>query len=154
MTQTILGDRIARGVPLALVCSAVVLDANGRLLLTKRADNGKWCLPGGHLESGETVSESIVREVKEETGLDVEILRITGVYSNPHRVLVYDDGNRAHVVALNFEVRILGGSLTVSDETTAFGWYSATDLAVLNVVDSHVERITDALAGSAETCVR
>lgn len=154
MTRIVFGDRIARDAPLALVCSAVLLDADQRVLLTRRADNGKWCLPGGHLEAGETVAEAIVREVKEETGLDCEVVRLIGVYSNPHRVLEYADGHRFHIVALNFEARVSGGNLTVSDETTEFGWYATTDLAELDIVESHLERIADALTDARTVHIR
>lgn len=154
MTRIVFGERITRGAQLALVCSAVVRDTEQRVLLTRRADNGKWCLPGGHLESGESVTEGIVREVKEETGLDVEVVRLTGVYSNPHRLLEYDDGHRFHVVALNFEVRIVAGSLTESDETTAFGWFNGTEIGTLDLVESHRERIADALGDACDAHVR
>lgn len=143
MTQTLFGDRIGRDVPLALVCSAAVLDSEGRVLLTRRTDNGKWCLPGGHLESGESVTEGIAREVKEETGLDVEVIRLVGVYSNPHRVLQYDDGARFHVVALHFEARIVSGQLTTSDETSEFMWCQDGAFEALDIVPSHIERIRD-----------
>lgn len=120
----------------------------------ERADNGRWCLPGGHLEAGESVTEGLVREVKEETGLDVEVVRLTGVYSTPHRVLEYADGSRFHVVALNFEARIVGGTLSVSDETSEFMWCPSVDITTLDIVASHVERIVDALAEQTASYVR
>jgi ADP-ribose pyrophosphatase YjhB (NUDIX family) len=95
-----------------------------------------------------------VREVKEETGLDVEIVRLTGVYSNPHRVLEYADGVRFHIVALTFEARIVGGTLAVSDEACEFMWCGGTEIEALDVVESHVERIEDALRGHVATFVR
>src|ERR1051325_4042675 len=62
--------------------SAVVLTPEG-LLLQRRSDNGLWGLPGGGVEPGESVSAAIVREVREETGLDVTPVRLVGVYSAP-----------------------------------------------------------------------
>jgi ADP-ribose pyrophosphatase YjhB (NUDIX family) len=63
--------------------AAVVLDGEGRILLQRRSDNGLWGLPGGSVEIGEAVRDAIKREVREETGLTVEVVRLIGVYSNP-----------------------------------------------------------------------
>ena len=99
------GDRIGGNGRLLLGCSATLFDERGdKVLLTRRADNGRWCLPGGAVEAGESVAEACEREVWEETGLRVQVARLLGVYSNPHRLLEYADGNRYHLVALNFEV--------------------------------------------------
>src|SRR4030095_12129429 len=59
----------------------VAIIDNGKILLTKREDFEVWCLPGGGVEEGETLAESAIREVKEETGLNVELTRLVGVYS-------------------------------------------------------------------------
>ena len=61
----------------------IVFDPRGNLLLHRRADNGRWALPGGAIETGETAAEAVVREVGEETGYVIEVLRIVGVYSDP-----------------------------------------------------------------------
>ena len=63
--------------------SAVVTDELGRILLIKRRDNELWALPGGGHDVGETIEQTAVREVKEETGLDVEVTAITGIYTDP-----------------------------------------------------------------------
>src|SRR5262245_3038067 len=72
--------------------SAVVADEAGELVLQRRADNGLWALPGGVVEVGESVAQAVVREVKEETGLDVEPVGLVGVYSDPRHVIAYADG--------------------------------------------------------------
>ena len=59
--------------------SAVVVDDAGRVLLHRRKDNDQWALPGGAVELGESVAECVVREVREETGLDVEVTGIVGI---------------------------------------------------------------------------
>ena len=105
MAKIIEGKRIGRLGRPALGCSATNFDPTGRkVLLTRRTDNGRWCLPGGRTESGESVVETCLRETLEETGLEVRMVRLLGVYSSPHRLVEYPDGNRYHVVALNFEV--------------------------------------------------
>ncbi len=116
------GDRVGRNGRLLLGCSATLFDDDhAKILLTRRADNQRWCLPGGAVEPGESVTEACEREIWEETGLRVQVVRLIGVYSNPHRLLEYADGNRYHLVSLNFEVASVAGQLQLSDETTAYG---------------------------------
>ncbi|WP_226905209.1 NUDIX hydrolase [Phycicoccus mangrovi] len=71
---------------------AIVRDEAGRLLLIHKTDNNLWALPGGGHEIGESISETVVREVKEETGYDVAVEAITGTYTNPRHIMAYDDG--------------------------------------------------------------
>jgi ADP-ribose pyrophosphatase YjhB (NUDIX family) len=149
------GDRIAALGSVLLGCSVVVMDTDrANLLLTRRTDNGRWCLPGGHLDAGESVTECAIRETKEETGLDVDVVRLVGVYSNPHRLLSYADGNRFHIIALNFEARVTGGELTLSDETTEFCWCDPGDVGKLDVMEHHLERIEDAFTDAIAPFVR
>ena len=68
--------------------AAVIHNGDGRILLQRRSDNGLWGLPGGSVEIGESVRDAIVREVREETGLTVEVLRLIGVYSDPRIQIV------------------------------------------------------------------
>ena len=79
--------------------SAVIFDRRGRLLLQQRSDGGQWGLPGGSVEIGESVSDAVRREVREETGLHVSVRRLIGVYSAPERQVVrYPDGHVWHYV--------------------------------------------------------
>src|ERR671937_1143499 len=109
MTQVLYGPRLGKEGKIRLGCSAAIFDAQGRILLTRRADNGRWCLPGGRMESGESVAEACEREVFEETGLIVRVKRLVGVYSHPDQLVVYPDENKAHVVALHFQAEVIGG---------------------------------------------
>lgn len=155
MLTILQGERIARTAEIFVGCSAVVFDGERRkVLLTRRADNGRWCLPGGHVEPGETVAEACIRELQEETGLQARIVRLIGVYSSPHFVLDYGERGRFQVVALNFEVEPVGGALGLSNETTAVGYFSAAEIAELDLLEHHHERIADAFAGQDATFVR
>src|SRR5436190_11343490 len=103
MAKVIYGERIGRTASLRTGCSAFILDPMGeRVLMTRRADNGQWCLPGGAMEAGESLSETCIREVWEETGLVVRIMRLVGVYSTPHRIVTYPDGNQWQIISHNF----------------------------------------------------
>lgn len=150
------GNRAAKDGAIRLGCSAAIFDdSRQRLLLTRRTDDHRWCLPGGGIDAGEAVAEAIVREVKEETGLDVEVTRLLGVYSNPHCLVVYPDGNRYHLVAVNFEARVIGGELlAVTSETEAARFVDQVEYQTLDVIEVHIPRITDAFAFTGQTFVR
>jgi ADP-ribose pyrophosphatase YjhB (NUDIX family) len=149
------GDRIGRLGQITFGCSALVLDDSGtKVLLTRRTDNGRWCLPGGRLDPGESAAETCVREVLEETGLEVEIVRLIGLYSNPHRLVEYADGNRRQIVAAHFLVRTIGGALQLSDETTAYGYFSRAEIAGMDVMEHHLERIDDSFAQQEAAFIR
>ena len=148
MSQVILGPRLGREGKLHLGCSATIFDANHeKVLLTQRTDNGRWCLPGGGMESGESAAEACEREVWEETGLKVRVTRLIGVYSNPDQLVIYPDGNKAFFVVLSFEAQIIEGELRLSDETTAFGYYSLQEMENMPMHGQHKQRVEDALLG-------
>ncbi len=143
-TQVLFGDRIGKEGLVRLGCSAVIYDyAHEKILLTQRTDNEQWCLPSGRHEAGESVAETCVREVFEETGARIKIIRITGVYSDPNKLVVYPDGNKVHIVALNFEAEIIDGEIGISDETLAWGFYSIEEARQLDMLAGHLERIED-----------
>lgn len=81
---------------------AVIFDERGRMLLQKRSDNKKWGLLGGHVELNESFKEGVIREVSEETGLEVIPYKLLGVYSNPKSRTVYPNGDTGRPVAVVF----------------------------------------------------
>ncbi len=97
----------------------VIFNRENQVLLQKRADVNLWGIPSGHVEPGETVEAAAVREVLEETGLKVKILRLIGVYSEPnYQVFQYPDGHVTHFVTCCFQAEVVGGDLTVSSPET------------------------------------
>lgn len=154
MTQVLYGPRLSKQGKIRLGCSAAILDENGRVLLTRRTDNGQWCLPGGRMESGESAAEACEREVFEETGLNVQVKRLVGVYSHPDQLVVYPDGNKAHVVALHFEAEITGGEPGLSNETTDFGYFTLEEIEGLEMLGRHKERIIDTLEKRVEALIK
>ena len=154
-TKVVHGERVARQGKLRLGCSAVLFgEARETVLLTRRADNGHWCLPGGMIDPGESVSEGCQREVFEETGLRVRVARLTGVYSNPNLLTVYPDGNKAHVIVLAFEVEQVGGELGLSDETTDARFFPVAEAIKMELFHGHAEHLRDALTGQDKPFVR
>ncbi|MFI5494637.1 NUDIX domain-containing protein [Actinoplanes sp. NPDC051859] len=99
--------------------SALVVDEQGRVLLQRRADSGNWALPGGAMDIGETLGECIVREVKEETGLDIVVTGLLGIYTDPAHVIAYADGEVRQEFNVTYLGRVVGGEISVSDESTA-----------------------------------
>jgi ADP-ribose pyrophosphatase YjhB (NUDIX family) len=148
MTQILYGPRLGREGELRVGCCAVIFDeAREKTLLTQRSDNGRWCLPGGRMEAGESAAEACEREVLEETGLTVRAKRLVGVYSNPDQLVVYPDGNEVFMVVLCFEAEIVDGAPGLSDETTAFGWFTPAEMESLPMHADHKSRVEDALRG-------
>lgn len=155
MVTIIQGERIGRTGELAVGCEAAIFDESGeRILIIRRRDNGQWCQPGGHIEPGESVAEACAREVKEETGLEVEVVRLVGIYSDPHRVAQYADGNRYHAIVLSFEARVVGGSLHDSDESSEMGFYTMEEIAAMDYMMPLFNRIEDAFARQEAAVIR
>lgn len=154
-TKVVHGKRVARQGKLRLGCSAVLFNKTREtVLLTRRADNGQWCLPGGMIDPGESVSEGCAREVFEETGLRVRVVRLTGVYSDPNRLTVYPDGNKVHVIVLSLEVEQVGGELGLSDETTDARFFPVVEAVQMDLFHGHAEHIRDAMAGQDKAFIQ
>ncbi|TQN30404.1 ADP-ribose pyrophosphatase YjhB (NUDIX family) [Haloactinospora alba] len=115
------------------VAGAVVRD-DGCLLAIRRADNGTWELPGGVLETAEAPEDGVVREVWEETGIEVEVDRLTGVYKNTTR----------GVLALVFRCAPIRGVARPSGESTAVAWLT-TDQVATRMSEVYAVRLLDAL---------
>jgi ADP-ribose pyrophosphatase YjhB (NUDIX family) len=113
--------------------SAIVTNVEGEILLHHRTDNNLWGLPGGTMDAGESIAQCVVREVKEETGLDVEPEYLLGIYSNPNHVVSYSDGEVRQQFSICFYCRLLGGEIKVSDESHEVGFFSLTEIDKLNM---------------------
>lgn len=150
--EIVRGPRVGREGPLRLVVNCVLLDAQRRVMLMRRRDNGYWALPGGGVEPGESVAEALVREVEEETGLRVRPVQLVGVYSNPDVLLRYADGHRCQPVSLTFRCELVGGAPRETEEATAVAWFAIDALPELLPI--HHERLADALAARPSAAIR
>jgi ADP-ribose pyrophosphatase YjhB (NUDIX family) len=121
--------------------TAVVTDEQERIVLIRRRDNDLWALPGGGMELGESIVDTAVREVKEETGLDIEVTGLIGVYTNPSHVMAYTDGEVRQQFSLCFTTRLLGGDLLADSESTDIAWTPSRDIPSLNMHPSMRLRI-------------
>lgn len=126
--------------------TAIVVDDRGRLLMIHRTDNNLWAIPGGGHDVGESISDTVVREVREETGIDVEVVELSGIYTNPQHVIAYSDGEVRQQFSMCFRARPVGGELRTSDESKAVRWVDPQDLDSLDIHQSIRLRITHGLA--------
>lgn len=122
--------------------NALVFD-DGRVLLAHRRDIDWWNLPGGGMEIGETLAEAVRREVREETGLEVQVERLVGVYSKPQK----------QEVVLTFRCRVTGGTLQATEESRACNYFPP-DALPRNTLPKHRERIMDALLNQEAAVLR
>ncbi len=107
--------------------SAIVLDDDGRVLLHRRSDDGRWGTPGGILEPGEQPAQAVVREVREETGVEVEVERLTSVVG--HDPYAYPNGDQVQILDIAFRCRPVGGELRVDeDESLEVAWFALEDV--------------------------
>ena len=125
-----------------IAVSALIFD-EGHVLLAHRRDIDWWNLPGGGMEVGETVDEVLCREVAEETGLEVEIEQLVGVYSKPQK----------QEIVLTFRCHITGGTLTTTEETRECRYF-APDALPTNTLPKHRQRIEDAQLHQQNAVIR
>ena len=115
---------------------SLTLDAAGRLLLVRRGRppfEGSWALPGGFVEYGETVEIACLRETKEETGVQVEIVKLCGVYSRPDR------DPRGHTISIVFCCRPTAGEPAGGDDAAEARWFRPEDLKAVVFAFDHAE---------------
>jgi 8-oxo-dGTP pyrophosphatase MutT (NUDIX family) len=126
----------------------VVLNDRSWILLERRRDCGLWGLPGGRIEPGESIREAALREVREETGLTVEVQRLIGVYSEPcGRIATYpDNGDVVHLVDIMLEASVISGKLSCSEESLEVRFFDPGNLPA-DLVPPAVAPLRDILEG-------
>jgi ADP-ribose pyrophosphatase YjhB (NUDIX family) len=121
--------------------NAVIFDSSDRVLLTRRVDNGLWCLPGGLVEFGETVVQALLRELDEEVGVRPTHSELTGVYSSNNVEQVSTAGRSSIILA--FRCDLAGQVPGTSDEVSAAHYFELAGLP-LGIVENHSRRAFDA----------
>lgn len=124
----------------------IVRDAAGRILLERRSDCGWWGVPGGRVEPGESLEQAACREVREETGLDVRIERLVGVYSGPERIVAYSATDIIHLVDVVLAATIIGGELAISEESSDLRFFEV-DALPQEIVPPAVVPLQDYVSG-------
>ncbi|MFA1539402.1 NUDIX domain-containing protein [Actinomadura monticuli] len=114
--------------------NVVVENDKGEILMIRRTDNDNWAVPGGAIDLGESVTDAAIRETREETGIEVEIIGLIGIYSDPKHVIHYTSNDE---VRQEFSIclagRGLGGVPTPSDESREVKWIAPRDIEKLRL---------------------
>lgn len=115
---------------------AVIINNDSVLLVKRKHEPGKdlWSIPGGLVELGETVQEAVKREVKEETGLDVEVVKLIDVVDN----IIKDEQNRIkfHYILIDFLVSIIGGECKPTSDASEIKWFKNHELTNYKVTNT------------------
>jgi ADP-ribose pyrophosphatase YjhB (NUDIX family) len=125
--------------------SVIVRNGAGELLLLRRPDSGRWTIPTGGLKKNETLTQCAVRECREESGLDIEITRLVGLFSDPRHVIAYADGEVRQPVNACFAARVIAGTPQTTDEALEVSWVAPGKLAEYDIHPSIARRIAHAL---------
>lgn len=126
----------------------VVLDPDGRVLLGRRTDHGRWAVLGGIIDPGEQPAQAAAREIAEEAGIRVEVQRLVSVVNE--EPIEFTNGDRCQVLALTFLCRYLDGDVRPADgENIEVRWFAPGELPLMTDVDR--DRIRHALAETSET---
>ena len=133
-----MSNKFPRGVE--VVCSAIIEDSSGQILLTKSPKwHNQWTFPGGHIEPGEKISDAVTREAEEETGLQIEPVEIVayGELINPknfHRP--------AHLIYFDFYCKLKGGEVKLEErELTEYKWVLPEEALKLDLAEGYPEAI-------------
>jgi ADP-ribose pyrophosphatase YjhB (NUDIX family) len=132
-----------------LSASVIVRNSAGDLLLLRRPDSGRWTIPTGGLKKNETLTQCAIRECREETGLDIEITSLVGVFSDPGHLIAYADGEVRQPVNACFAGQVIGGELVTTDEASEVAWVPPDELDSYDIHPSIRRRIIHGLEGAS-----
>ncbi|HEX6686069.1 MAG TPA: NUDIX domain-containing protein [Candidatus Limnocylindrales bacterium] len=112
--------------------NVVVVNDSGEILMIRRSDNDNWALPGGAMDLGESLPAAAIRETVEETGVQVEITGLVGIYTDPRHVILYTSNNEVRQeFSVVFTARPLSGTPTPSDESREVRWIAPDHIPTL-----------------------
>jgi ADP-ribose pyrophosphatase YjhB (NUDIX family) len=124
-----------------VVAVTVFVQQADRVLLVQRTDNSLWALPGGAQDVGEFIAQTATRETREETGMDVEVVGLVGIYSDPRHVVEYSDGEVRQQFSICLRAEYLAGEPQPSAETSDVRWVQRGELDALPIHPSMRLRI-------------
>lgn len=120
--------------------SCILFDKEKGILLERRTDNGQWCIPGGATEIGEEPEEGLLREVKEETGLDISDPELLMVKANIH--VVYPNKDEVYYTDFVYVVTKYRGELSHDSESSELKWFEADKLPG-NIMANHIDYLKE-----------
>jgi 8-oxo-dGTP diphosphatase len=125
--------------------AVALFNSEGNILLLRRKDNDKWTMPGGTLDFGESLTDCAIREVREETALQIRITGLIGTYTDPHILIAYSDGEVRQEFTLVYAAEIESGKLRIDDESKEAIWVPLSSAVELPVAESQRRRLRDVI---------
>lgn len=145
-----LRERVGHDLLLLPAVSAVIRDDDGRILLARSQGDDQWALIGGGVEPGEEPKSAIVREIREELGVDASVGGIIGAYGGERLVITYPNGDRCAYVTTAYECRLASDALTLEhDELRDAKWFAPADLPRLDTQPYVARILADAAVPNA-----
>ena len=123
--------------------AVALFNSEGSILLLRRKDNDKWTMPGGTLDFGESMTDCAIREVREETGLNIRITGLIGTYTDPQVLIAYSDGEVRQEFTLVYAAEIEAGELKIDDESKEYRWVPLSTALELALAESQRRRLRD-----------
>lgn len=123
--------------------SAVIVNDKNQILLLHRRDNNKWAIPGGTLEYNESIEQCLIREIKEETNLDIEIIKVFKIYSDPEAIIAYLDGEIRREFNVVYLAKVLSNEVIIDEESSQFSWIDIEQVHLMPLSLSQKRRILD-----------
>ncbi|MEU0559882.1 NUDIX domain-containing protein [Dactylosporangium sp. NPDC006015] len=131
--------------------NVVVVNSSGELLLIRRMDNDNWALPGGAMDPGESMTDCAVRETLEETGIQVEVTGLVGIFTDPRHIILYtSNGEARQEFSIVYTARPIGGTPTPSSESREVHWVAPASVDGLQMDRSMRLRISHYLKGDGK----
>jgi 8-oxo-dGTP diphosphatase len=127
------------------VAAVALFDSDGNILLLRRKDNDKWTMPGGTLDFGESLADCAIREVCEETGLQIRITGLIGTYTDPRILIEYSDGEVRQEFTLVYASEIESGNVKIDGESKEAAWVPLSSAIELPLADSQRRRLKDVI---------
>ena len=126
--------------------NVVVVNDQDQILLIRRSDNDNWAVPGGAIDLGESMTQAAVRETKEESGIDCEVIGLVGIYTDPKHVILYtSNGEARQEFSIVLTARPVGGEPAHSDESSEVRWVNRSEVRGYTMDRSMSLRVRDFL---------
>lgn len=124
-----------------VAAGGIVVRDDGKILLVKNSYRGAWEYPGGQIEVGENITEGLQREIREESGIEVEVGELFCVSSNTRKYPGHSGVKEVPTkVMLDFICKPVGGTMHISDETSEVGWFTAEEARAMIAAPALAER--------------